>query len=48
MKKRGQPKSGMMAGYKYKKVACPVCGKPVAENWCIRHLKKYHPVRKSK
>ena len=35
----------MKAGYKYGKSECPVCGKFVADNWYIRHLKEKHPVK---
>ena len=41
-----QPKSGMKAGYKFPVETCPECGKLVARNWMIRHLKKEHPLPK--
>jgi len=33
----------MEQGYKFGKSECPICGKIVADNWYIRHLKKEHP-----
>jgi len=34
----------MDKGYKFGKSECSVCGKNVADNWYIRHLKKEHPI----
>ena len=28
----------------YARVPCPKCGKLVAENWMVRHLKAEHPL----
>ena len=39
-----QPNSGMKAGYKYARSECPVCGKEMADNWIVRHMKKEHPL----
>lgn len=33
----------MKKGYKYPKENFPHCGDLVAENWWVRHMKRYHP-----
>ena len=33
----------MKRGYKFKTMTCHVCGKRIAENWYLRHLKESHP-----
>lgn len=44
MKRKGQPQSGMKAGYKYGESKCPECGEEIADNWYIRHMNKCHPL----
>ena len=34
----------MNKGYKYPIDHCHICGKSVARNWYIQHLKKAHPL----
>jgi hypothetical protein len=31
-----------MNGYKFKRKPCPKCGKILAENWYVRHMKAVH------
>lgn len=33
------PNKGKSKGYKFTRVKCRECGKEIAENWIIRHLK---------
>ena len=32
-------RSGMAKGFRFPVVICEACGRPVAENWMVRHLK---------
>lgn len=32
----------MKSGYKYSREACPHCGKMVADNWWVRHMRTHY------